>query len=922
MKRFYYIISYLALLLAACHPSSPEGAPYPEEKPNDWFYRQRAYPNGTVDRQQFHTAVKAQRRAERQLHQRSPNAQWLFRGPMNVGGRIAALDVHPQYPDTIFVGAASGGVFRSYDRGETFEPLFDEQLTLAVGDLDIAPSDPSTIYVGTGEANAGAGTLAYDGFGVYKSTDGGENWQHLGLEESGSVGRIEVHPQDPDRVYVAAMGFLFEPNETRGLYRTNDGGESWEQVLYLNDSTGVVDVVLHPEHPDTLYAATWERKRRPGHYYYGGQSSGVYRSYDGGDSWERLEQGLPQGEVGRIGLALCPSAPQVLYAQYIDPVGHLMEVYRTDDGGDSWAVAGSSGINSPGFMWWFGRLFTHPANTETVYLHNIALFRTENGGENWSKVSNGVHVDQHDMYIDPNNPDYIVLGNDGGLYVSENGANSWSHRKSLPITQFYTCEVDESDPRRRYGGAQDNGTQRSPGGLIDDWEKIWLGDGFRCLVDPLDNDYVYVSSQRGILRRSMQGGSNFQWSLSGIPNAEERNWSTPYEFNPNNPRSLYYGAQRLYKSTNRAAFWAPISGNLTGPEDPGNLTYGTMTSIAVSPVDTQVIWVGTDNGLVWKTADEGGEWISVNAGLPNRWVTRLAADPVDAETAYVTFSGYRLNEYLPHVFKTTDGGTSWQDISNGLPEVPVNELIIDPDSPDHLYLTNDVGVYVSYNAGNTWSALGHGLPPVVVSDLRLHSPSQELYAGTYGRGMYSLPLAQVPGAAGVVSGRVFRMDSVGIPSVNLGLQGANLPYVSGGEGEFTLSGLAAGENYVLRPERAGAAADGVSTADLILVLQHILGITPFQSPYQYIAADANNSGSVTTLDMIAMRKIVLGIDTAFANTAPWRFVPADYTFPATGNPLEDGFPEERVLPALPLTGLPQQDFVGIKVGDLNLNAGL
>ena len=841
---------------------------------------------------------------------------------MNVGGRIAALDVHPQYPDTIFVGAASGGVFRSYDRGETFEPLFDEQLTLAVGDLDIAPSDPSTIYVGTGEANAGAGTLAYDGFGVYKSTDGGDNWQHLGLEESGSVGRIEVHPQDPDRAYVAAMGFLFEPNETRGLYRTTDGGASWERVLYLNDSTGVVDVVLHPEHPDTLYAATWERKRRPGHYYYGGQSSGVYRSYDGGDSWERLEQGLPQGEVGRIGLALCPSAPQVLYAQYIDPVGHLMEVYRTDDGGDNWAVAGSSGINSPGFMWWFGRLFTHPANTETVYLHNIALFRTENGGENWSKVSNGVHVDQHDMYIDPNNPDYIVLGNDGGLYVSENGANSWSHRKSLPITQFYTCEVDESDPRRRYGGAQDNGTQRSPDGLIDDWEKIWLGDGFRCLVDPLDNDYVYVSSQRGILRRSMQGGSNFQWSLSGIPNAEERNWSTPYEFNPNNPRSLYYGAQRLYKSTNRAAFWAPISGNLTGPEDPGNLTYGTLSSIAISPADTQVIWVGTDNGLVWKTADEGGEWAAVNADLPNRWVTRLAADPVDAETAYVTFSGYQLNEYLPHVFKTTDGGASWQDISNGLPEVPVNELIIDPDSPDHLYLTNDVGVYVSYNAGNTWSALGHGLPPVVVSDLRLHSPSQELYAGTYGRGMYSLPLAQVPGAAGVVSGRVFRMDSVGIPGVNPGLQGANLPYASDGEGEFTLAGLAASEDYVLRPERAGAAADGVSTADLILVLQHILGIAPFQSPYQYIAADTNNSGSVTTLDMIAMRKIVLGIDTAFANTAPWRFVPADYTFPATGNPLEGGFPEERVLPALPLTGLPQQDFVGIKVGDLNLNAGL
>jgi photosystem II stability/assembly factor-like uncharacterized protein len=926
MSRPYWIVLIVVLsLLAGCEPTAEQtekGIPYPEEKPSDWFYRQRAFPDGEIDRERFHLAVRQQRKLQRQELTRNPNAQWTFQGPMNVGGRITALDVHPDYPDTIWVGAASGGVFRSYDRGQSFASLFDEEETLSIGDLDIAPSDPNIIYIGTGEANAGGGSLAYDGYGIYKSTDGGNNWQHLGLENAGSIGRLEVHPQDPDRVYVAAMGFLFDKNEERGLYRTTDGGTNWERVLYLNDSTGVVDVVLHPEHPDTIYAAAWERKRRPGFYYYGGESSGIYRSYDGGDSWEKLDNGLPGGEIGRIGLALMPSDPNIIYAQLIDRIGHLIEVYRTQDGGDSWQVAGSSGVSSPGFMWWFGRLFPHPQDPETVYLPSLSLHRTTNGGASWGDVSSGVHVDQHDLYVDPNNPDYMVLGNDGGLYISENGASSWTHMESLPITQFYTCEVDESDPLKRYGGTQDNGTQHSPDGLQDDWVRIWLGDGFRCLVDPEENNYVYVSSQYGSLRRSSTGATGFQWALQGVPNGESRNWSTPYEFNPLNSRSLYYGAKRLYKTTNRAAFWSPISGDLTGPDEPGNLVYGTITSIAVSPVDTQVIWIGTDNGLVWKTEDEGGNWQQVDAALPQRWVTRLAADPVDTQTAYVTFSGYQYNEYLPHVFKTTDGGQSWQDISSGLPEVPVNELIIDPDAPGHLYLTNDVGVYVSYNAGNTWASLGHGLPPVVVSDLRFHSPSQELYAGTYGRGLYSLALAQVPGAADALSGQIRRMDGMPLPNVDVGLQTANVALASDDMGQFTLTGLAAGQSYTLRPGRDGDDANGVSTGDLILTMQHILGRTPFDSPYQFVAADANASGSVTTLDMIAMRKIILGIDTAFANSPSWRFVPSDYVFPTTNNPLEGGFPEERSLPDLPLSGATEQDFIGIKIGDLNLDAGL
>jgi photosystem II stability/assembly factor-like uncharacterized protein len=916
----YFIL--FALLGQGCH-SDPGIASYEEEyeeeEPSDWLFRQRAYPDG-INHKVYTRSVRQHQQAMAQLLARSPqNAGWNFEGPMNVGGRITALDVHPDFPDTIWVGAASGGVFRSYDRGDTFEAVFDDQISLSVGDLDIAPSDPSIIYVGTGEANAGGGSIAYDGVGMYKSTDGGASFEPIGLEQSGSIGRLEVHPQDPNRVYVAAMGRLYADNPERGVYRTDDGGATWEQVLYLNDSTGAIDLVLHPHNPDTIYAATWERVRTPGYYRYGGNSSGIYRSYDGGDTWEHLTNGLPGGATGRIGLALSPANPQIIYAQLIDTVGYLEAVYRSDDGGDSWYNAGISGVNGVDFMWWFGRLFPHPHLPETVFLPSLRLYRTDNGGGSWANITGtSVHVDQHDLYIDPNNPDYMVLGNDGGLYISEDDGETWTHKPTLPITQFYTCEVANLNPDRRFGGTQDNGTIRTTTAGLDDWGLIWSGDGFRCLVDPTNNNFVYLESQRGRLRRSVAGGIPSFAALNGIMSGDRRNWSTPVALNPLNPNSLYYGTYRLYKSTNRAVFWNILSDNLTGSDEPGNLVYGTLTDIAVSPVDTNIIFVGTDNGFVQKSTDGGLTFEDVSGSLPDRWVTRVAASPVDSLTAYVTFSGYRFDDYLPHVFKTEDGGQTWQDVSFGLPEVPVNEIIIDPENPEHLYLGNDVGVYISYNGGLTWQPLGFGLPPVVIGDLCLHQPTRTLYAGTYGRSMYSINLEDLPQTAGTISGAIRTAfgdatdATVSIDEIGLNLDADN--------GTYAISGLPFGQNFTLSFSKDGDDINGVSTLDLILISQHILGISPLDNPYLRIAADANNSQSITTLDLIQLQKLILNLDVELPDQDSWRLIPANHTFINPENPWAEPLPEVLMVDDLPAQAVQLPDMIAVKIGDINGSA--
>ncbi len=717
-----------------------------EEKliPGDWFFRQRAYPYGSIDRATFIAARRTRAKLRQEQRTQSPNrlnGTWDFAGPTNIGGRVTDIEMPASSQEIIYVGTASGGIFKSSDQGESWLPVFEDALSLAIGDMAIAPSDENILYVGTGEANGGGGSLAYDGLGVYKSTDAGESWQFSGLEEVGSIGKVIIDPLDPNKVFVAAMGDLFGATDDRGVYRSSDGGENWEQVLLVSDTTGAIDLAIHPENPEILYAAMWERTRTPKNNIYGGATSGIYQSIDGGSTWVELTNGLPEmpSQKGRIGLAIAPSLPSTVYAFYANTPGFLEGVFKSEDDGATWEDVYANGIFQVPFMWWFGKIVVHPTNPELVYASAFNTERSTNGGVNWSTSFSGAHVDQHSLFIHPANPDFVLAGNDGGVYKSFNGGADYSKIDDLPITQFYTCEIDASNPELIYGGAQDNSTMRTQNGGLNDWEIIHIGDGFYTLVDPNDPKIIYTESQYGGFVKSTDGGNNFFGATAGISPGDRKNWNTPVVFDPTNSSTLYLGTNRLYQSTDQADSWTAISPDLTNGFGGGNQVFGTITAISVSPVDPNIIYAGTDDGNVWVTFTKGDVWTKISDDLPNRWVTSIAAHAVDPEIAFVTFSGYRYHSDLAHVFKTYDFGTTWEDISGNLPDVPVNKILSLSDLEVEV-LATDIGVFVAQSAPDDWQLLGQELPNVVITDLDYYAPEQKLLAATYGRSMFTYTL--------------------------------------------------------------------------------------------------------------------------------------------------------------------------------------
>ena len=712
--------------------------------PTDWFYRQRVFPYEKIDPNVYEAnrfeLIKFKEKASKQ---KSGGEDWEFAGPVNVGGRITDVEMHSSDLNTIYACAASGGIYKSDDTGHTWVQIFDNNYTLSIGDMAIAPTDKSILYVGTGEPNIGQGSITYDGYGVFKSIDEGNNWTHMGLENAGGIGRVEVDPEDPDRVFVAALGNVFTKNPERGIYRTTDGGLSWENVLFISDSCGGIDLCIDPLHPDTVYAAMWERVRFVDRRTYGGPSSGIYRTYNGGDTWEELSVGLPSSDLGRIGLSISESNPEIIYAVYANTNGTWKDIYKTNDGGDNWNPLNAS-IGSSTYCWWFSKIQVDPIDPDIVYSCGFNMHKSINGGLSWTLVP-GLHVDQHGLYAHPLNNDLVVIGNDGGVYISENGTLSNNFVSTLPITQFYTCEIDYQNPQKIYGGTQDNGTVRTNTGNFNGWDRIYGGDGFVVRVDPTNNQYVYASSQRGGFGRSVNGGNSFTYGKNGI-GGDRFNWKTPYVLDPGDPSVLYLGSHRVYKSTDRAVSWTRISNDLTNGAQQWN--YGTLTSLAVSPINSNIIYAGSDDGNLWITTEGGGlnNWRNISVDLPVRWITCVAADPYDKNTAYVTFSGIRYFDNVPHVFKTTDMGTTWTSISSNLPDFPVNNIQIDPDIRGTYYVATDGGVFVTYNSGNSWTVMGTTLPNSPVLDLCLHSPTRTLLAATFGRSQWKINLMPLDGS--------------------------------------------------------------------------------------------------------------------------------------------------------------------------------
>lgn len=763
--RALAVVSIVAVLGAAflhIRPSSHEAIPgdedVPESYPSDWFGAQRAWPLDRIPQERYRAAVE-QALAEREIAARTKGhgtsvgpLTWTEAGPYNIGGRVTALAAMPGGV-TVYLGAAAGGVFKSTNSGVNWTPVFDKTGVFSIGALVIDPADSQTVYVGTGEANSSVDS--YDGSGIFRTSDGGATWTSLGLEATARIARVAVDPQNSLRIYVAAMGTQFSTSPNRGLYRTEDGGANWNRVHFLNDSVGVSDVVIHPTHPETVYCATWERVRRSTYRRAYGPGSGIWRSADYGTTWTRLQNGLPapSDSVGRIGLAIAKSKPTTIYAQIISGtnLGYVgLGLYRTDNAGANWVKRDlSANFRNAfgGFGWYFGDLAVHPTTLNRVYCLGQVLLRSLDGGANYTDITGAAHVDFHAFWIDPLNPQRCYAGSDGGFFWSLDGGLNWSKSLDLPITQFYAGTIDPTTPARVMGGTQDNGTMQTYTGGTSNWIEMGLGgDGFQVVVDHVSGvifaEYQFCCYGTGP-RRSTNGGFSFAGAPGGVVASDRFNWNTPIVMNPLNHNVLLIGSHRVYRSGNNGLSYSTLSADLT--TNPGAaLVYGTLTTLDISPADTSVYYAGTDDGRVWRTINRGGLWTDVSAGLPVRYVTRVVADPLDPQVVYATLSGFGEDEHLAHVYRSSDRGTTWSSIASNLPDVPANDLIVDPTDTQTIYLATDVGVYWTRNRGAGWAPLGWSMPVQTIFDLSLHPPSRTLVAATHGRSQWRLDLSSVP----------------------------------------------------------------------------------------------------------------------------------------------------------------------------------
>ncbi len=751
-------------------------------------------------------------------------------GPIIMSGRVTDIAVDENLDRHFYVAYASGGVFETWNSGNTMKPIFDNVGALTIGDIAISRANGDIIWVGTGENNSSRSSYAGDG--IYKSTDAGETWQFMGLRGSQHIGRIVTHPTNPDIAWVASLGPLYSMNDVRGVYKTTDGGQTWTRTLTPPDSTGVIDLIIHPGNPNILWAATWQRFRQAWNFKEGGNGSAIYKSTDGGETWHLSMEGFPDGQnVGRIGLAVSKSNPNILYAfldnqlltkekkeldedqlesadflemsteeflsleneklegylnrnnfpekytarsikqeiktglyepkalaTYLEDANSALfetnikgaQVYRSEDGGQSWELVNNYKLDNVIYTYgyYFGLIRVSPTDPNTVYIGGVPLLKSTDGGNTWKEIAENqpVHVDHHALWIDPNDPKHLLLGNDGGLYESHDGGINFIHHNSEPVGQFYSVAIDMEKPYNIYGGLQDNGvwTGSSQGSPNDDeyWERVFGGDGMHVAVNYNNSDLIYTGFQYGNYFRINQATGKIVRITPTHELGKERfryNWNSPIEMSNHNPDILYFGTQKVLRSFDRGETWQVISPDLTIDRNwqvSGNVPYSTITTISESPVNFNVIWAGTDDGNIWVTRNGGEDWKLVSEDLPqNLWISEVHASVHNAGTAYMSMNGYRYDNFTTYLYKTTDFGETWSSIKGNLPESTANVIIQDPKNPNILYAGLDAGTFVSLNDGETWFTL-NGIPNVYSYDMVVHPRAHDLVVGTHGRSIY------------------------------------------------------------------------------------------------------------------------------------------------------------------------------------------
>jgi len=687
-------------------------------------------------------------------------------GPAVMGGRIADLTaVQEGQRLTIYVGSASGGVWKSSDGGTTFKPVFDKQPSQSIGSLAIDPSNPQTIWAGTGESWVRNSVSV--GTGIYRSRDGGDNWENLGLKDSEHLSRIVIHPKDSNTVYACALGHLWNGNEERGVFKTTDGGKTWQKVLYHDENTGCAEMVMDPKDPNVLYAAMWQVRRQPWTFQSGGPGSGLFKSSDAGATWHELRKGLPEGNLGRIGLAI-PAAKNTRVYAVVEARNHTA-LYRSDDAGESWSEVNSS-FNISGRPFYFARLVADPNNPDRVYKMGFMLTVSEDGGKSFSSVismsespSDRVHGDHHTLWINPSNSDQMLDGNDGGVYQSLDRATHWRFLNNLPVSQFYHVSADMEYPYNVYGGLQDNGTWMGPSRAVDGianraWRNLDFGDGFWAFSDPTDPDYAYAEYQGGKISRFRKSTGESR-DIKPLPRANEPefrfNWNAPIALSANSPGTIYLGGQFLFRSRDHGASWERISPDLTTndpakqhQENSGGLTidnsdaekYETIFTISESPKNGNLLWVGTDDGNVQITRDGGKHWTNVVKNIPglppNTWVSTIEAGHHDPAVAYATFDGHATGDMKTYVYKTTDYGEKWTSVST--PDLKGYAHVVREDlkNPNLLFVGTEFGLFLSMDGGAHWAQFTGKIPNVAVRDIAIHPRESDLIIATHGRGLF------------------------------------------------------------------------------------------------------------------------------------------------------------------------------------------
>lgn len=715
-------------------------------------------------------------------------------GPGGMSGRVMSIDVVHSDPDIMFVGTASGGLWKSTSGGITWEPIFDKEVTASIGAVAIQQSNPSVIWAGTGEGNPR--NSLNGGYGIFKSLDGGKNWTLMGLEKTRHIHRIKIDPTDPNTVYVGAIGSPWGEHPERGVYKTKDGGDTWEKILFVNEKTGAADLIMDPTNPNKLFAAMWEHRRYPWFFESGGEGSGLYMTHDGGKNWKEIteEDGLPKGNLGRIGVAIAPGKPHIVYA-LVESKNNAL--YKSEDGGFKWKkINDKDGIGNRPF--YYSEIYVDPENENRLYSVFTYVNVSEDGGKNFTQLmpayraNNGVHPDHHAWWIHPENGQFMLDGNDGGLNITKDGGKSWRFIGNLPVAQFYHISVDNEYPYNVYGGMQDNGSWRGPAYVWRDqgirnsyWQEIAFGDGFDVVPDKDDSQFGYAMSQQGYVSRyDWKTGNNYIVRPTP-PNDSTKlrfNWNAAIAQDPFDNATVYFGSQFVHKSTDKGQTWEVISPDLT-TDDPakqkqdesGGLTmdatgaenHTTLLVIEPSPVEKDMLWAGSDDGRVHYTTNGGGDWIEVTGNIGNlpkgSWIAQIKASHQNKGEALLIANDYRRFNYTPYAYRTKDYGKTWNRIvdENDVQSYTLS-IVEDTENPDLIFLGTDDGLYISFNAGGDWQKWTEGYPTVSTKDLVIHPREQDLVIGTFGRAAWVLddirPLRAVAGDPSILEKDIVLFD--------------------------------------------------------------------------------------------------------------------------------------------------------------------